>query len=251
MQALLRLVNEWDPLAEIDLHVTDGAKFEHDVSIEVEPLQSGDAELAVAGREFRDAVIARLAEQGSLPLDFYPSLAHRDDPASGFIDDVSPPRFSHGYFVLRNRFGMLVETHSWKDYPTRVRVTHNTILAVLEQIAEHGKRWLELAHAADERAGRLGGTEVPLAYDATERERIIEFRGYDYERTESDVSGDLMTRYDEAGDLARAAAGRGRTGRDRHGAAGRLRHPAGVRPRDCREAPSTRHRIPDSCVRHC
>ena len=25
----------------------------------------------------------------------------------------------------RNRFGMLVETHSWKDYPTRVRITRN------------------------------------------------------------------------------------------------------------------------------
>ncbi|WP_348235438.1 M14 family zinc carboxypeptidase, partial [Salmonella enterica] len=30
MQAMLGLVNEWDPLAYIDLHVTDGAKFEHD-----------------------------------------------------------------------------------------------------------------------------------------------------------------------------------------------------------------------------
>ena len=46
MQAMLRLVNEWDPLAYIDLHVTDGAKFEHDISIQVEPRHAGDGELA-------------------------------------------------------------------------------------------------------------------------------------------------------------------------------------------------------------
>jgi hypothetical protein len=197
MQAMLRLVNEWDPIAVIDLHVTDGAKFEHDISIEVEPCHCGDDALADAGREFRDAVIARLAEQGSLPLSFYPSLATRDDPTSGFVDGVSPPRFSHGYFPLRNRFGMLVETHSWKDYPTRVRATRNTIVAVLEQASVHGSKWLTLARTADEKAARLGGATVPLTYEATEKTREIEFRGYAYTRTESEISGALMTRYDE------------------------------------------------------
>ena len=34
MQAMLRLLNEWDPILYVDLHVTDGAQFEHDVSIQ-------------------------------------------------------------------------------------------------------------------------------------------------------------------------------------------------------------------------
>ncbi|WP_316685303.1 M14 family metallopeptidase [Undibacterium sp. Jales W-56] len=112
MQAMLKLINDWDPLATIDLHVTDGAKFEHDISIQVEPVNSGDAGLRQSGRQLRDAVIADLARQGSLPLPFYMSFAKEDDPLSGFVDSVPPPRFSHGYFALRNRFGMLVETHS-------------------------------------------------------------------------------------------------------------------------------------------
>ena len=45
------------------------------------------------------------------------------EPFGGFADGVPSPRFSNGYAPLRNRFGMLVETHSWKDYPTRVRIT--------------------------------------------------------------------------------------------------------------------------------
>ena len=31
MQAMLRLLAEWDPILLADLHVTDGAEFEHDV----------------------------------------------------------------------------------------------------------------------------------------------------------------------------------------------------------------------------
>ena len=198
MQAMLQLVNRWDPLAYIDLHVTDGAKFEHDVSIQVEPVHASDLAQRKDGEALRDAVISDLSKQGSLPLPFYMSFKVDDDPSSGFVDGVSPPRFSTGYFHLRNRFGMLVETHSWKDYPTRVRITHNTIVSIMAQIAAHGDAWLKNAQQADLRAARLGGQPVALAYEASEKTRPVAFRGYEYTRTESDISGALMTRYDES-----------------------------------------------------
>src|SRR5690606_26545114 len=197
MQAMLALVRQWDPLAMVDLHATDGAQFEHDVSVQVEPVHAGDEALRQAGRQWRDGVIADLARAGSLPLDFYPSFIVEDDPASGFADDVSPPRFSHGYFLLRNRFGMLVETHSWRTYPERVRTTRNAVVSVLEQMARHGARWRALAEAADARAARLAGRSEALAWDTTDQARTIDFRGYAYTRTPSEVSGALMTRYDE------------------------------------------------------
>lgn len=198
MQAMLALVNAWDPVAAIDLHVTNGAKFEHDISIQVEPLHSGDVELRKAGRALRDGVIADLSKQGSLPLAFYPSFVDFEDPTSGFVDSVPPPRFSHGYFPLRNRLGMLVETHSWKDYPTRVRITRNTVISVLEHIALHGKEWHALALDADARATKLAGKSVPLEYRATDKSRMIDFRGYAYTRTPSEVSGGPMTRYEDS-----------------------------------------------------
>jgi hypothetical protein len=111
---------------------------------------------------------------------------------------VPPPRFSHGYFWLRNRMGMLVETHSWKTYPVRVRITRNTILSVLHQASEHGREWLRIAQDADKRASALARQSVPLAFAATQESRIVEFRGYEYTRTPSEISGALMTRYDES-----------------------------------------------------
>src|SRR5690606_3844728 len=72
MQAMLRLVGEWHQVVAMDLHATDGAQFEHDVSITAEPTNSGDAELRRVTRALRDGIIERLSGQGSLPLAFYP-----------------------------------------------------------------------------------------------------------------------------------------------------------------------------------
>src|SRR6266436_8451979 len=98
MQAMLRLVNAWDPLAYIDLHATDGAQFEHDIAVLIEPVDAGDAELQRVGRAMRDTLFADLAAQGSSPLAVYPSFVVDDDPASGIRHGVPAPHWSHGYF---------------------------------------------------------------------------------------------------------------------------------------------------------
>jgi len=212
MRAMLRLIDTWDPLVCADLHVTDGADFEPDISLQVEPLNQGDATLRVSGRQMRDALIARLTEVGFQALDFYPDLASTDDPASGFALTVYSPRFSTGYFPQRNRFTVLVETHSWKDYAHRVRVMRDTIMSLAELIGAHGRNWLELAHQADQAAMKLAGAEMPLDFTSSWREpaqaggvtpdrdvseaRVIEFRGYAYTRAPSPISGGLVTTYD-------------------------------------------------------
>jgi hypothetical protein len=178
--------------------VTDGAMFQHDVSIQVEPVYSGDPEFRKAGLALRSNVIQDITKEGSSPQSYYMSFKETDDPQSGFVDSVSDPRFSTGYFQLRNRMAMLVETHSWKDYPTRVRITHNSIVSVLNQVAAHGKEWQQAANAADARAMKIAGQPVALTYKTTDKTTMVDFNGYAYTRTMSDVSGMLMTHYDES-----------------------------------------------------
>ncbi len=210
MRALLGLIRTWDPLVFADLHVTDGADFQPDVSLQVEPLNQGDAQLHAAGRTLRAQLIERLAGQGSMPLPFYPDLARSDDPSSGFLLTVYSPRFSTGYFPQRNRFTVLVETHSWKDYATRVRVTRNTIVALAELLGAHGREWRAQVQRADTAAAHLGGAEVVLDYSSGWREGtssrttaggahgtgLIDFPGYAYTRATSPISGEPVTVYD-------------------------------------------------------
>lgn len=196
MRAMLRLLSEWNPILYVDLHVTDGAQFQHDIANTVEPFFAGDPELHGIGRALLESLNERLAARGALPLDFYPALKNENDPASGFELGASPPRFSTGYWALRNRFAVLVETHSWKDYRTRARLAHDTILALIEMAARDGRIWLDAARAADDRARSLGGRNVPLTFKTTGRRRMIEFKGYAYRREQSAVSGTLALRYD-------------------------------------------------------
>jgi Zinc carboxypeptidase len=213
MRAMLRLITVWDPLICADLHVTDGADFEPDISLQVEPLNQGDAALKKSGHELRDTLIDRLNQLGSIALDFYPDLASTDDPASGFALTVYSPRFSTGYFPQRNRFTVLVETHSWKPYNHRVMIMRNTVVALVDMVAQSGSSWLQLAREADRSAARLAGCDLTLDYSTNWREpsqaggdtpardssgaaRMIEFRGYAYTRAPSAISGGLVTRYD-------------------------------------------------------
>src|ERR1700688_1467261 len=106
MSAMLRLLNAWDPILYVDLHVTDGAQFQYDVSNTVEPILTGDPALQPIGRALLDDTNARVSAGGGLPLPlyFYPALRDGNDPSSGFAFEAHAPRFSTGYWALHNRF---------------------------------------------------------------------------------------------------------------------------------------------------
>ncbi len=196
MQAMLNLLGAWDPVLYVDLHVTDGAEFQHDVSNTLEPVYAGDPGLHPAGSALVKELNEKIAKMGSMPLGFYPSFVVDDDPASGFAAGPPQPRFSHGYWALHNRFALLVETHSWKDYPTRVRVTHNIILTLAQMMAKQGAQWREQQHEADSRTLRLGGQDVALDFGNGPHVTMIDFQGYAYTREPSAISGSLVTHYD-------------------------------------------------------
>ena len=196
MRALLGLLNDWDPILYADLHVTDGAELREDLSVEVEPGDGWDLELGVTGHALRDEVLDRLRGAGFHALPFYPEFLSSDDPESGFAVWVSQPRFSKSYWATRNRFGALVETHSWQPYPRRVTATRETILAMVELAARDGAKWLESARAADDRARALAGKPVALSYTNTGAVRTVDIRGYEYTQEPSTVSGQTWIRYD-------------------------------------------------------
>jgi hypothetical protein len=195
-QAMLKLLGARDPILYVDLHVTDGAQFEHDVSITGEPVYAGDPDMQPAGRALIAELDAGLTATGSLPVSFYPDLVVPDDPSSGFAAAANTPRFSTGYWPLHNRFALLVETHSWKNYATRVRTTHNAIVTLAGMMAKHGAEWTKLAHDTDAAASTLAGQPVPVSYTSGPHTTMIDFRGYAYTRTPSAVSGTLATHYD-------------------------------------------------------
>jgi hypothetical protein len=197
MRAMLALFEEFDPVLYVDLHTTDGAKFEHDVSVEVAPTNSRPDGLDRVAAKLSDEIQARLTANNHLPLDFYPDFRKPDDPTSGFEADDSPPRFSQSYAAARNRLGILVETHSWKTYRERATATHDVLAAIFERAVSDGRAWLTAARDADEKGRRLGGTDVALSFVSDGTSRTVDFRGYEYRVSRSEISGKDWISYDE------------------------------------------------------
>jgi hypothetical protein len=195
-QALVALLDDWDPELFLDLHVTDGAEFRHDVAVMIEPAEAGPLPLRAPARALRDEILAKLTATGHLPTPFYPSFRKDDDPASGVVASAFGPRFAHGYWGWRERLGLLVETHSWKPYVTRVHATAEVLVASLEAAARDGAAWRRACDEADAQAAALAGTSVPLAFEPTKHETPLTFLGVAYARSPSAVSGGLVTRYD-------------------------------------------------------
>lgn len=194
MQAMIRLLNKWDPILYVDLHVTDGAQFQVDVANLFEPVFTGAPKLQPLARELSRDLNAHLQSQGVKAVDFYPSFVDYSKPESGFAQSAYPPRFSTGYWPLSNRFALLVETHSWKPYPERVKVTRAIILHLVETIAKTGSQLQQAAQQEDRQD--LTGTSVPLSYKNTARTEQIDFPGYAYTREKSAISNGEWLRYD-------------------------------------------------------
>lgn len=196
MAAMLGLLRSWDPILYIDLHTTDGADFQPDVAVMIQPRHIGAAQLRPLGESLSSRAMAELRQRGHLPVDFYPSFVRTDDPSSGFANDMAPPRFSTGYWPLWNRFAVLVETHSWKPYAHRVRTTADVLEVLLGAAAADGPRWMQAAQEADRLELQLGGTPLALDFEHGPRATRVRFPGYAYVQEPSAVSGTLRTRYD-------------------------------------------------------
>jgi len=162
MNAMLHFISEWDPLLTLDLHVTDGVRFRHDVSLSMSPMFGVDEALHEVADQFSADMMKRLSANGHRPLDFTPVLIDFENPRAGIMRDADAPRFSHVYAVLRNRIGILVEDHAWDPYGQRVKTSKDVLIAALDLIAQKGQSLLEVVLQADQNADTMFSQAVAL-----------------------------------------------------------------------------------------
>tara|TARA_B110001454_G_C12723280_1_gene436253 strand:- start:5105 stop:6898 length:1794 start_codon:yes stop_codon:yes gene_type:complete len=195
MRDLNKLWNKQDPIISLDLHVTDGAHFQPEVGIITTPTDyHGSGPLHKAGKDYENQLMEKMKARGRLALPFYPSFENEDKPTSGFSRGVSPPRFANGYWFVRNRIGVLVESHSWKDYATRVKVHYDTVLSTLEIAQQKGAEWTKQARELDKVS--IAGKKIDVSFKHTPKSSMIDFGGYKYTISKSKISGADVIRYE-------------------------------------------------------
>lgn len=196
MRAWLELFNAWDPDFFIDIHSTDGADYQYALTYGLELHGNLEAGLTTLTADYRDAMEAALSADG-VPIAPYLTFRNWHDPRSGLEAGVMGPRFSQGYAAVRNRPGLLIETHMLKDYPTRVEASRLMVVRTLEWLAVRGGALRAAVAGADAfTAGAAFRAEpFPLRFGRTDVSRPFPFLGVAYDQVTSPVTGGQWFRY--------------------------------------------------------
>lgn len=136
MKAWHTLFNAWNPDFFIDCHSSDGSDYQYVMTYLMEINGTMDAELTRWQAEEIIPYLEKSMEESGFPIHPYVSFRNWFDPESGIRHYPAQPAFSTGYTALRNRPGLLLETHMLKPYEERVESTYQMIhhcLAFLNQ----------------------------------------------------------------------------------------------------------------------
>ncbi len=197
-RALLALADAWKPDLFVDDHVTDGADFQATLTVSyanepVTPAPLRDWLKAVVPRALSD-----VEGEGFATNNAYVDLRDPLDPMKGFDSSVFSPRFSTGYFPLRNVPSILVETHALKSFGDRVRSNAVFLRALLERTGRSAKDLLaarEKARSAT-RTAPVGSPVVVAAEGDPARPEIVDFPTYAWTEDVSEVTGRPVLRWD-------------------------------------------------------
>jgi hypothetical protein len=200
MLVWLRLWDEWTPYFFIDCHLTDVADFRYNITIQYE--HHGNAEAVVTDwlRDALNSSIVPATEADGNLLSTYLEFRDNRDLTLGINSFIATPRFSTGYVPLRNRPGLLIETHMLKPYKPRVLGTYDLLLHTIETVNRDPQKLIDAVHQADADVSHQGETydaarRYPLRLMLTEKSTPYALKAVEYHTELSEVSGAVRVIY--------------------------------------------------------
>lgn len=193
MRHMIAALRRYRPDLYLDLHVTDGADYQYDITYGYNGSHAWSPSIATwLAEELEPRVDAALEEMGHIPGPLIFS-ANRRDMKGGMWGWTAGARFSNGYGDAIHLPTILLENHSLKPYDQRVLGTYVFLESCLRVAAEH-RDSLRAAVSTD-RAARPA--EVPLAFQVPQDSPppTIEFRAVASRDEMSEISGQEEVRW--------------------------------------------------------
>jgi Zinc carboxypeptidase len=192
-RSFLDLWDDWEPDFFFDLHVTDGADFRYNLTYEYAHFGEIHPDiLAWMNKYFEKNAVEKVEKEGNL-LTHYLEFGGRE-VTNGIFTFIPTPRFATGYTPLRNRAGLLIETHVYKTYKSRVRGTYDVLRYTIEEIGRNKTSLLEANKKADDDTVERGKTydssrKFPLRFELTDKSEPFQLKGLEYKFEDSEISG--------------------------------------------------------------
>ncbi len=137
ISAMARVINSYDPDLYIDIHVTDGADYQYDITYGYVATGGYSPQISSwLSTYFQPEVDQALKDQGHIPGPLL-FAANNEDFTEGNIAFSFSPRFSHTYGDIRHLPSILIENHSLKPFEQRVLGTYIFLEQAIKSVGTH------------------------------------------------------------------------------------------------------------------
>jgi len=159
-RSMVKLLNDYDPHVMIDLHTTDGSRHAYHLTWEIPNNPAVDPAItALARDEWLPAVSETIRKKNGWALHSYGDVeGQAPDRVWTTVEDL--PRYTHNYWGLRNRFGILSETYSYLTFQERIATVSRFVEEILNFSHANAARLRRIAEDADIRS--ITGQRVSL-----------------------------------------------------------------------------------------
>lgn len=194
--SLTSIFQECDPDVFIDNHVSNGADYQHIMTLLTsQPSKLGGDMEQFLRKKFEPALYTGMNERG---YDMIPYVnVYGDKPENGWSTYWDSPRYTSGYATLWNSFAFVPETHMLKPYDQRVMAT----LALMETfIVVTGKNAREIQELRNKTKYLVANAkQFPIKWkqDKTGYTEYT-FKGFESGNKPSEVSGLNRLYYDRS-----------------------------------------------------
>jgi hypothetical protein len=195
-QSFARIFQQLQPDIFIDNHVSDGADYQHTMTLLSTQYDKLGGETGRLMRRVLDPAIYQSMERQGWPIVPY-VVWEEGDPRRGWTAFYDPPRFSAGYAALFHTIAYTPETHMLKPFRQRVESTYALMNTIIEQSGLHAAV-IKAARKKDASAGERV-QELPLLWvPDTTAASYYTFRGYEPAYRKSAVTGQQRLYYDRS-----------------------------------------------------
>jgi hypothetical protein len=182
VNAVVKVINDYDPDLYLDLHVTDGADYQYDITYGFSEAYSPAS--AVWLRDVLSPLInTRLKFYGHIPGPLI--FATNDiDFKDGIVEYPYSVRFSNSYADARHVPAILLENHSLKPFKQRVLGTYVFLETIISALGAQGST-LRQAIETDRKQRRQ---DVVLTWKKSEKIDSVQLLGIESSREKSTLT---------------------------------------------------------------
>ncbi len=188
---------QWiDPEIFIDNHVSDGADYQHTMTILTTQYNKLGGEIGqFLHNIFEPALYKGMEEKNWLMCPYVNN--EEESPDAGWMAFYDPPRYSSGYAALFQTIAFVPETHMLKPFAQRVTSTYAFMQTVIEEASKYTNDIIVKRKASVEAVRKQQQFALSWKVDTSQHE-LINFKGYEASTKTSSVTSMPRLYYDHS-----------------------------------------------------